>query len=200
MADKLARAKLARAAKRLGAQSGLPALVLMTDDERLADPLMAARALPRGSMIILRARQSALRARLAGALREVAYARGLRLLIAGDPELAARIGASGIHLSESRAREAAHWRALHPGWIITAAAHSLSACMSIRDADALIVAPVFATASHPDGKTLGPIGLRLIARAVRLPIYALGGIDALSARRLAGTGLAGLAAIGALAV
>src|ERR1700761_2572916 len=60
MADKLARAKLARAARRFAVQSGsaLPSLILMTDDERLADPVAAARALPRGSMGVLRTRRS----------------------------------------------------------------------------------------------------------------------------------------------
>ncbi len=65
MGNRLARAKLARAAARLNARCGLPAIILLTDDERLSDPLAAARALPKGSMVIVRARQAAQRAHLA---------------------------------------------------------------------------------------------------------------------------------------
>ncbi len=200
MADKLARAKLARAAAQLAVQSGyeLPALILMTDDERLADPLAAARALPRGSMVILRARQAAQREKFAITLRGIARARGLKLLIADDPALAAAIGAHGIHLPQARAQDAAHWRALRPRWLIAVAAHSLSSATRNGYADAIIVAPVFPTQSHPGGATLGALRLRLIAQQVHTPIYALGGLDSGTVRSLVGARLAGLAAIGAL--
>jgi thiamine-phosphate pyrophosphorylase len=202
MPDKLARTKLARAAARFAAQSGsgLPPLILMTDDERLTDPLAAARALPRGSMVILRARKSAQRESLALALRKIARSHDIKLLIADDPALAARTGAHGIHLPQAHARDAAHWRALRPHWMITAAAHSLSSAVQIRHADAMILAPIFATQSHPGGNMLGALRLRRIAQQMRIPIYALGGITAVTARNLTGAKLAGLAAIGALAV
>jgi thiamine-phosphate pyrophosphorylase len=196
-ADKLARARLARAAMRFK-RPGLPALVLLTDDERLSDPLGAALALPRGSLVIVRARQGVRRAKLAAALVEVARRRGLLLLVANDARLAARIGADGVHLSEARAANAAHWRARRPDWLVTAAAHSLSACARARHADALLLAPVFATASHLGGTALGAIRARIIARASPLPVYALGGIDAGNVARLEGAKIAGVAAISAL--
>jgi len=201
MADKLARARLARAANALKAQSrsALPALVLMTDDERLADPRAAVRAIPKGSMVILRARDAERRSRLAVDLRPLTRLRQIKLLIADDAALAMRSGADGIHLPEARAREAARWRALHPGWIITAAAHAL-ASTQVPWVDAIFLSPVFTTTSHPGAKTLGSIKLRLIARSIRPPVYALGGIDALTVRALSGARLAGIAAIGALAV
>lgn len=201
MADKRARTELARAAFALKAQSGarLPALVLMTDDARLADPVAAVRALPQGSMVILRARNDRVRARLAKELRPLTRARRIKLLIANDAELAARIGADGIHLSEALARQAAHWRACHPRWIITTAAHTLAATRDPH-ADALMLAPVFATQSHPGGKYLGAILARLIAQQAHAPLYALGGIEAKTARHLSGAKFIGLAAIGGLAV
>jgi thiamine-phosphate pyrophosphorylase len=200
MADKLARAKLARAAMRFGAQSAHAPLILMTDDERLADPVGAARALPRGSMVILRARDGARRGALAAELRVVAKDRSLKFLIAGDPDLAARIGADGIHLPQSGAGQATHWRARHSKWIITASAHSLRAILAVHHADAVIVAPVFPTASHPGGATLGALRLCILARQSPVPVYALGGIDARTVRSLQGAKLAGIAAVGALAL
>ena len=195
--DKLARARLARAAQRFK-RPGLPALVLLTDDERLNDPLRAARALPRGSLVIVRARQSTRRAELAAALIGIARQHGLLLLVANDAMLAARIGADGVHLSEIRAGKAAHWRARRPDWLITQAAHSLGACARAHCVDAVLLAPIFATASHPGGKVLGAMRARMIARQSPLPVYALGGIDAGNVARLEGARFAGVAAISAL--
>ena len=199
MSNRLARAKLARAAARLNKGSGLPALILLTDDERLADPLAAARALAEGSMVILRARQSAHRAHLAVALAAIAHARDLVLLIADDPPLAIRARAHGVHFPESHGARAAYWRARRPGWLITQSAHSLRACARAGYADAILLGPVFATKSHPHAAALGSIRARLIARTIAKPVYALGGIDAKTVEQLENSDLAGVAAIGALA-
>ena len=109
MSDSLARAQLARAATRLGtrARSSLPALVLMTDDARLPDPLVAARALPRGSMVVVRTKDRAKLGSLSGALLKLARTHRFGVVVAGDPELASRLGADWFHLPETRAGEAA---------------------------------------------------------------------------------------------
>ena len=111
------RAKLARGAFTLNA-SGVGGLILLTDDDRLPDPLATASRLPAGSLVIVRARRAERRAQLAMQLRKIAWGRGLILLIADDPALARAVGANGIHLPEARAREAAHWRARNPQWLI----------------------------------------------------------------------------------
>lgn len=198
MNNRLARAKLARAAARLNA-GPLPSLVLLTDDERLSDPLAAARALPRGAMVIVRARQSAHRAHLAQALAPIAHARDLILLIADDPELAIRTRAHGVHFPEKHSGRAGHWRARRPQWLITSSAHSQWAAARARYADAILLGPVFATQSHPRAQTLGPIRTRLIAHAIAKQVLALGGIDSKTIMQLSGANLAGVAAIGALA-
>ncbi|MBU6443728.1 MAG: thiamine phosphate synthase [Alphaproteobacteria bacterium] len=202
MADRLSRAKLARAAAALNARAApggpLPPLALLTDDERSADPLAAARALPKGSLVILRARDAARRAALAQALLRVAYARDLVLLIADDPTLATNLGAHGLHLPEARAHEAVHWRASHPHWLITAAAHSLRAIQRARHADAVLLSPVFASQSHQDAPGMGAVRFRILARQARKPVYALGGVDAHTVLQLTGAPATGIAAIGAL--
>jgi thiamine-phosphate pyrophosphorylase len=193
-----ARAKLARVAKGLNA-GPLPSLVLMTDDERLPDPCAAAARLPPGSLIILRAQKAARRKSLAAALARIARQRGLFLVIASDPLLAG--AADGLHVPEARLGEAAHWRARRPHWFITASAHSLSAAQRAArcGVDAVFLSPVFPTKSHPERLALTPIRLRLMVRQARVPVYALGGIDAANVARLAGAKLTGIAAIGALA-
>jgi thiamine-phosphate pyrophosphorylase len=179
----------------------LPALVLMTDDDRLADPLATAQMLPHGSLVVLRTRDAARRAALAQALLSIAAACGIRVSVAGDPELAARCDAHGVHFPEARIGEAEHWRVRHPRWLISCAAHSLSACAraGLVHADAAILAPVFATQSHPGGNFLGPFRARAIARASPIPVYAMGGINAHNAARLADGGFIGLAAVQGLA-
>lgn len=197
----MARAKLARAARALNARfPRLPPLILMTDDSRLKNPLQAARALPKGAAIILRATDGAARAQLAVDLQRIAHERGLYLLIAGDAMLAARVGCAGLHLPELRAREAAHWKALHPSWLITAAAHSAHAARiaAASRCDAVVLAPVFATASHRNRPGLGVVRLSAIAQAARVGVYALGGVNDKTVRRLANAPLAGIAAIEAL--
>jgi len=159
-------------------------LVLFTDDSG-RDWLAAAQALPRGSLVILRGKH---RARLLDDLRALP----LRLLAADDPALA--MEAAGLHLPERRAREAGHWRARYPHWIITASAHSLRALMTLSHVDAVFLSPVFPTASHPGGAVLGPARAGLIAAHATVPVYALGGVNARSAARLPPS-FSGIAAI-----
>ncbi len=198
----LDRLRLARAAARLNEARGsaLPHLVLMTDDERLPDPVRAAAALPPGSMIVLRSRQSSHRAKLARRLCTIARVRRLKLLIANDPELARRVKADGVHFSEANACEAAVWRVRQPNWLITAAAHSLHASLQAQrfGVDAVLLAPVFATGSHAGRVAFGAARARAIVRQLPKPIYALGGISSRNMTRLADSRFAGLAAIGAL--
>src|SRR5215467_11726064 len=78
--------------------AGMP-LVLMTDD-RAADWAGAARRLPRGSVLVVRARDAKRRLALAGQLCGLG-----RLVIADDPALAHALGAAGLHLPEKRMKE-----------------------------------------------------------------------------------------------
>ena len=178
------------------AGSALPALVLMTDELRLADPLPAAHALPAGSAIILRHYGVPERAALARRLAAIARRRRLLLLVGGDPALARRVGAAGVHLPERAIRHAGAVR-WHASWLVTAAAHSHAALLSAAaaGADAALLSPVFATASHPGGRALGPHRFAALTQASPLPVYALGGIDDENARLLRGSGAVGIAGI-----
>ncbi len=203
MVDRLARLQLARAAREFAARSNssLPGLVLLTDDERMTDPLASISALPRGSLVVLRASDPARRIALARSISRIARTRDLRWIIADDPALAVKSGAHGAHFPEQKLALAARWHVRRPDWMLTCAAHSLSACARAAriGADAVFLAPIFATMSHPGRSYIGPLRVRLIATLLAVPIYALGGVDARSAKRLAGARLAGVAAIGGLA-
>lgn len=194
-------AELARRLKRPRSGAGLPRLILMTDSRRLPDPLPAVRALPSGSAVVVREIESKRRAALIRQLRPVCRRRRIRLLVAADEDLARQ--ADGLHLSEKLVRGGARrWRvSRRPGTLVTAAAHSAGAIRraAALEVDAVLLAPVFATASHPQARPIGPLHFARLVRASPLPVYALGGIDGAAARRLLNSGAAGFAAIGALA-
>jgi len=140
-------------------------------------------------------------ATIAAALRRVATARGLILLIGADEVLAAAVGADGVHLPQRLVHHGPRLRARRPDWIVTGAAHD--AC-ALHDAylaglDAALVSPVFASRSPSALGQLGPIRFASLVRQARLPVYALGGVNSRTARRLLSTGAAGLAAIDGLA-
>jgi thiamine-phosphate pyrophosphorylase len=166
-------------------------LVLMTDDRR-CDWARAARALPRGSMVVVRGRNTKQRLALAQQLHGIAP-----LLIADDPALAERIGAAGLHLPEARMKEAAHWRARFAHWIITSSAHSLRALMGAHLLDAVFLSPVFTTVSHRQARPLTPLRAAFIAAHAPVPVYALGGITSRNAALLA-PAFSGIAAISSL--
>jgi thiamine-phosphate pyrophosphorylase len=132
-------------------------------------------------------------------LKAIARARGLILLIGADADLARRLGADGVHLPERLAHRARRLRAVHPGWIVTVAAHSASASRRAlaAGADAAVVSTVFASRSASAGAPMGAVRLAILVRRAGGPVYGLGGIDNKKARLLKGTGLAGLAAVDA---
>jgi thiamine-phosphate pyrophosphorylase len=135
-------------------------------------------------------------------LAAIARARGLILLAGADEDLAVRIGASGIHLPERLSARVRAVKARQPGWIVTAAAHSVRAGRRAlaAGADAVVVSAVFASRSASAGTPIGPVRLALMVRAIGGPVYGLGGITNKTARRLRDAGLVGLAAVEGLRI
>ncbi len=170
---------------------------------RLPDPEAAIAALPRGSAVILRDYDATDRPARAASLARLCRRRRLRLLVAGDARLALAVGAQGLHLPEGLVRSGdRRWRLWRkPGLLVTAAAHSPGAIARAQRAgvDAVLLAPVFETASHPGAPALGSLLFAAWTRKTRIPVYALGGMTAARTRRLTGSGAAGIAAIGGFA-
>lgn len=176
-------------------------LAFMTDARRIPDPRAVLRRLPRGAAVVLRDYDMPAPARfaLARSLRDAAADRGVFFLVGGDPSLARALEADGAHLPTWYEGGAHAFRAEAPGFMITRSAHDRKQlAFADRDgATAIFVSPVFRTRSHPGGRPLGVDRLADFVRASRTPVLALGGVDARKADRMVGTGVAGLAAIGA---
>ncbi|MFN3864981.1 MAG: thiamine phosphate synthase [Erythrobacter sp.] len=160
----------------------LPGLWLISDARNDAGLARALARLPRGSGFIYRHYHLPDPSRFARfcTLRRIARARG-HLVILADSALTARAwGADGIYGSP---------RSLTPrraGLIHLATAHDLAELgLATRlRADAALLSPVFPTRSHPGRAVLGPVRFRLLARQARLPVIALGGMNAHRARSL----------------
>lgn len=177
-----------------------PRFFLFTDDTRLPDPKDLLARLPRGTVIILRHRDRDVLEELARRTIARAHRLGLKVLLAADLPLALRLGADGVHLSESRAQRGPLRTACKkPGFLITAAAHNTSALRRAAraGADVAMLSPVFMTTSHPGARPLGPIRFARLARNSTIPVIALGGVNAQSAKRLRLTPARGFAAIDA---
>jgi thiamine-phosphate pyrophosphorylase len=102
-------------------------------------------------------------------------------VILADSALTARAwGADGIYGAP---------RSLYPrrrGLLHLATAHDLHEVgLAARlGADAVLLSPVFLTATHPGGAVLGPVRFHLLARQSPLPVIALGGMTSARARAL----------------
>lgn len=172
----------------------------VTDPERTPDPVRIAETLPRGCGMIFRGFGRPEAAATALALAKMARRRGLVLLIGQDEALAARVGAAGVHLPERDLGRASSIRQRHPGWLITGAIHSARALAFAGRAglDAVLLSTAFDSRSPSARPPLGPIRLALLVRGAGVPVIALGGVNGRTAKRLAGTGVSGFAAVDGL--
>lgn len=184
----------------------LPDRWLVTDAARLPDPLPAAAALPRGTGVLFRHYEltAAGRLQLAQRLAELCRSRGLYFVVAGDARLALSCNADGLHLPQGLLHLAAGLACRYPHRALTAAAHDEAAIAQAARAgvDAVLISPVFPTASHPGSAGLGVVRFAMLAQKAQrqgLGVYALGGIDGTSERRLCHISKNGTAAIQGMA-
>ena len=147
----------------------LPRLWLMTDERQGDDLWKALDRLPKGSGVVFRHYGLAAgdRRRLFERVRKVARSRRLLLLAAGGG-----LRGDGVHGGRHGA--------------FSASAHGLRELKAAerKGAKLVFLSPAFPTRSHPGARALGPVRFGLIARQARVPVIALGGVDARKARRL----------------
>jgi thiamine-phosphate pyrophosphorylase len=140
------------------------------------------------------------RRRLAVALLAITRAAQAKLVIGVDIDLAAEVGADGVHLPSNASPDAiAAARArLGAEAIIGVSAHGDAdvAAAQAAGADYATLSPIFATASKPGyGPELGLATLTGVARR-GLPLLALGGVTSERVRDCVEAGAAGIAAMG----
>jgi thiamine-phosphate pyrophosphorylase len=187
-------------------RNALPSrLLIVTDRRQAAAPLVDVidEAVAAGARWIwLRDRDlpAAERRALATALLAITRPADAKLVIGADVDLAADVGADGVHLgSDSTVQSIAAARTrLGAGAILGVSAHAETDIAAARaaGADYATLSPIFATASKPG---YGPeLGSRALAQAARhgLPVLALGGVTSSRASECLRAGAAGIAIMG----
>lgn len=117
--------------------------------------------------------------RLAERCRAVTAAAGVLFAVNDRLDVAMACGADGAHLGQDDLPLAVA-RSLWPAGLVGVSTHSLEQAVAAAEegADYIGVGPVFATPTKPGRPAVGLSLLREAAASVRLPWFAIGGIDA----------------------
>jgi len=174
---------------------GLPPLIVLTDPERLPDPIALATHLPPPCALIYRHFGTSDARRISAKASTIARERGLTFLVSCDSGVPPGPD-TGAHFPQIMHSAIADWRPAMPGRIFTAAAHSEAAVHAAfaAGADAVLLSPVFDTKCDGAKAALGLDTFARIAKTAPGPVYALGGIEADNAQGLSGDA-AGLAVV-----
>lgn len=177
----------------------LPRAIVMTDNKRMPDPAAVLDALPPGIAMVFRHYGDPNRDIQAQKVVDRAHRLGIQVLVAGDAQLARRVGADGVHLPSHllHRRVISFLAARRTGWLVTAAVHNQRELTWATNAqvDAVMASPVFATTTRVQRRTLGVIGIRRITNIAPMPVFALGGLSATLLPRLRTCGTIGFAGV-----
>ena len=132
---------------------------------------------------------------LVGAVLAATAGSAARVLVNGRPDVAIAAGAEGVQLPEDGLPVAEVKRAW-PGLVVGASRHSVDGARraEAEGADFVLLGPIFATPGKEE-RALGLGPLAEAARALRIPVHAVGGVGAGNARQAVEAGARGLAAI-----
>ena len=171
----------------------LPPAFFLTDPKRVTNPLAVIPALPEGTGVIYRHFGAKDRAKTAAKLQALCAKENRLLLIAADPNLARTVGADGVHWPEAKLPPTRQWHGRFR--LQTASAHSGRALRRAAQAgmEAVLLSAIFPSASPSAGAPLGAARLRFHKGQAKIPIYALGGLNARNVGRISDAcGVAGI--------
>ena len=180
----------------------LPRLIILTDwalgRERLLHALK--QLLPLGPDIAIQHRHPEASARLffeeAQVLQALCRESHVPLFINGRLDVALSLQAH-LHLPSATASVSDYRAHLPQNVWLSAAAHDAEEVHSRKDADFLLLSPVFTAGSKPrdERPTLGPEGFYRLAQSTQTRCYALGGIHSNTAKQVKASGFAAISAI-----
>jgi thiamine-phosphate pyrophosphorylase len=179
-------------------------LYALVDPALCADPVATAAALAAGGagVVQLRAKTLPVRAyrELAGRVQEAVCAASALFVVNDHVAVAAAIGADGIHLGQDDLDPRDARRAVGPTSLIGVSVHTPAQLHAAQaaGADYVGVGPMYATGTKAHEPARGPELLDAIRAELRLPSYAIGGLDGDRLRALAPRLPHGAAVAGAL--
>ena len=180
-------------------------ILAIVDEETLGEQLPAkAAAAARGGLrwFCLRSRRAttAERVRLGRAVLRACP--GIFLSVHGDPEAAASLGTTGVHLPSQLGNLPDVVRGCEESgsfWGVSCHARDELEAAQAAGADYALLSPFRAPVSKPaGGPVLGADGLARATRGLTLPVLALGGVTPEALAEAARAGAAGAAVLGAL--
>ena len=117
-----------------------------------------------------------------------------------DVELAAALGADGVHVGQKDMEAKEARKKLGPDKIIGVSARTVEQAIRAYEdgADYLGVGAVFPTGSKADAEDVSHETLTAICNAVKIPVIAIGGITRDNVTELSGSGICGIAVISAI--
>jgi len=138
-------------------------------------------------------------AELASRVLPLCHASGALLILNSAPELVEKLGADGVHLTSKRL-QAFKVRPLPGHYKVLASCHDPDQLgqAAAMGADAVVLSPVQATASHPDTVPIGWENFSAWVNHCPVPVYALGGMrkaDLAQAQRCGGQGISAIRAL-----
>lgn len=138
---------------------------------------------------------------MASVLRESTRRHGAKLLVNDRADVALAVGADGVQRAGTSLPVAALRGISPPGFLIGASVHSLGEARAAEPegVDFLLFGPVYDTPSKRGyGPPQGLSALERVASAVRLPVFAVGGVTPGRVAEVVRAGASGVAVIGAI--
>lgn len=122
------------------------------------------------------------------------------LIINDRVDIAVAADADGVHVGQSDLPAKAARKIIGEEKILGVSASTLDEALKAESdgADYIGVGGIFFTATKPDAEFVSPETLKKICESVKIPVVAIGGINAETLPQVKGTGIAGVAVVSAI--
>lgn len=159
----------------------------------------------RGGVTVVQYREKSASTRVmiqeAGELARLCRAVGVPFIVNDRVDVALAVNADGVHVGQDDMPAVVARRMIGKRKILGVSAGSAEEARKAEaeGADYIGASPIFATPTKPDAPpAMGIEGLRLLARAVSIPVVAIGGMNARNAAAIMEAGAAGVAVVSAI--
>ena len=135
------------------------------------------------------------------ALKDLCHGRGVPFIVNDDPQLARRLAADGVHLGRDDPSPRIARALLGPAALVGVTVYGRPGeeqSAEAAGADYLGIGPFFPSPTKPDEPEMPLHVLDAVVHRARLPVFAIGGINAERTKQLARHGVAGVAVVSAI--